>query len=143
MSATAVESPQLSAFREAAERFVAAFNDGDFERASAGFADDFEQVFPPVFPERLVRGRSAWCEFFREMRRDMETWRMDLRAVTEAGPHRFILEVDYDGVGRTSGVETKTRIWNLIDLDDRGRVRRIRDFLDRDEAMAAAAEAPS
>ena len=141
MSTTAVESPQLRAFREAVERFVAAFNDGDFERASTGFAEDVEQQFPPTFPERHVRGRAAWCEFFREMRRDMETWRMTPRDFVEAAPDRFIAEIDYDGVGRSSGVETKIRVWNLVELDDRGRVRRIRDFVDRDEAIAAAAEA--
>jgi ketosteroid isomerase-like protein len=132
------ESAELRAFRQAYEEFVAAFNEGDLERASGGFRDDFEHHLPPGAPERVLTGREAWIGFFGELREMLEGWQTVPREITEIGPRCFVVEYENTGTGRTSGLVALAHVWGVIELDGDGRVHRAREFLDRDEAFAAA-----
>jgi predicted SnoaL-like aldol condensation-catalyzing enzyme len=132
------ESSRLRLFRKGTEQFVAAFNAGDMKRASTALREDFEQHFPPGFTQRVVRGRDAWVEFFEEYLEDMSTWQATALELIEAGPDLFVLGLEYEGTGRSSGLATQMRTWDVIELDENGLMRRDRQFFDRNEALAAA-----
>jgi ketosteroid isomerase-like protein len=137
-SEPATDSARLRAFRAGHAEFVRAFNEGDFERACAGFRDDYEQHFPAGFTERMVRGRDAWRQFFEEFREDVEGWRITPREYIEAGPRTFVVGVENTGVGRASGLQAAIEVWDVVEVDEDDRPFRVREFLDRDEALAAA-----
>ena len=134
----AAESARLRAFRAGYERFVEAFNAGDFERASAALRDDYEHHFPPGFTERTVRGRDAWLRFNEEFTATVDEWAIKAHSYLEASPRCFVVEIEGGGVGRASGAPGAMRVWQVIDLDEDDRVRRVREFTDRAQALAVA-----
>jgi hypothetical protein len=135
---TATESAALKAFRRGHEAFVRAFNAGDFERASQGLSDDYVQHFPPGFTQTVVKGRDAWISFFEEFAEDLEGWKLGPFEYIEAASRCFVVGTDNEGIGRASGLSAAMRVWDVIELDENDRAWRTREFLDRDEALAAA-----
>jgi hypothetical protein len=142
-SAAAKESERLRAFRAATEKLLEAFNEGDYERAFSGSSEDLEQIFPKGFVQDRLVGRRAVIEFFEEFRDDVGKWRLTPTEYLEASPDAFIVGYEAQGIGRTSGISSSFHEWDLIEVDEQGRTRRIRQFWDRDEALAAAAERES
>ena len=131
-------SPLLAEFRKGFDDYAAVFNAGDFERASRILSDDVEQHFPDAFPERMVRGRENWVRFFEEYRRDLGKWEMTLIDSFDAGPRQLIAAVEYVGVGRSSGLRTTFKSWDLVEFDEQGKVKLLRNCSDRDQATAVA-----
>ena len=137
-SEPATEPARVRAFRAGHEEFVAAFNAGDFERASGALSPDYEQRFPAGFTQRVLRGRDAWRKFFEEFGEDVERWQITPLEYIEAGPRCFVVGVENAGVGRASGLAASIKVWDVIELDEQDRAWRVREFLDRAEALAAA-----
>jgi ketosteroid isomerase-like protein len=112
---------------------VEAFNRGDFGRA-------VESLHPDVVWHRVseveapLRGRQA-------VRRFMEPEVFDRQQVeilsTEIVADCVLIEGDFQGLGRGSGIELTQRGWQLWRIRD-GLAIEFRYFLDRDEAVQAA-----
>jgi ketosteroid isomerase-like protein len=130
----------LAMFNAGIETFQARFNAGDFAALGALLSDDFEQDFPKGFPQRSVRGRDNWVSFFEEYRRDLSTWEIKVLASYEAPAGQVIAEIEYIGVGRSSGLRTTFKTWDLIRFDQQGRVERVHQLSDRAEAERLAVE---
>jgi ketosteroid isomerase-like protein len=137
------ESERLRAFRAATEKLLQAFNEGDYERAFSGSSEDLEQIFPKGFVQDRLVGRRAVIKFFEEFRDDVGKWRLTPTEYLEAGPETFIVGYEAQGIGQTTGIASGFEEWDVIEVDSEGRTRRIRQFWDRDEALAAAAERES
>jgi hypothetical protein len=133
-------SAPVDAFRAGFERFAEAFNAGDLVRASQGFTEDYEQVFPPGFTQESIHGREQWVRFFEDFRTDIPDWRIELGEVVELGEGLLAAEYGFKGTGRSSRVASSFDVWGLIELSGSGRIRRTVEFRSRDEAMAAARE---
>jgi ketosteroid isomerase-like protein len=133
----------LRAFRTATEKLLEAFNEGDYELAFSGASEDLEQVFPKGFVQERLVGRRAVIKFFEEFRDDVGKWRLTPTEYLEAGPDTFIVGYEAQGIGQTSGIASGFPEWDVIEVDSEGRTRRIRQFWNRDEALAAAAERES
>jgi ketosteroid isomerase-like protein len=134
----AAASELLTTFRRGFGPWAAAFNAGDFDRAALALSDDIEQRFPEEFPERSVRGRAAWVQFFQEYRRDLATWDVTLLESADAGSNQLIANVEYVGIGRASALRQTFRTWDLVRYDEHGRISLICNFADRAAAEEAA-----
>ena len=134
----ATESARLRAFREGHAAFVDAFNRGDFEAAFSGLADDFVQHFPPGFPQREVHGREGMIASYREFSEHHSGWRLQPREYHQAGPRTFLIGLENEGVGRSSGLPAAAWVWDVLEVDEEGRGIRNREFFDRSEAFRAA-----
>jgi ketosteroid isomerase-like protein len=137
-SPSGVESERLRAFRIGTDRFMEAFNEGDYERAFSGTSEDFEQIFPAGFIQERLVGRRAAIEFFEDFRNDVGAWQLRAKEYIEAGSSTFIVGYETQGVGQASGISGGWREWDVVEVDEEGRTRRIRQFWDRDDALAAA-----
>jgi ketosteroid isomerase-like protein len=123
---------------ERLRRGYEAFNRGDFDAV-------VEFMHPDVVWDRgddarvsieggVVRGREAvrdllMPDIFADQQARVE--RM------ERNGDRVLVEAVFSARGRSSGIELETRSWHVWTMDD-GRARRVRLFLDRDEALQAA-----
>jgi ketosteroid isomerase-like protein len=121
---------------ELVRRIHAADGRGDYELALSFFAPDVVldathmpdgQVFCGLDE---VRGHVAdWRSGWRDFQEEVED-------VLEAGDRVVIFYRDR-GIGRSSGVETEIRYASVWDLHD-GKITRMKNFLDRDEALRHA-----
>jgi len=134
----ATETPRLRAFREGHMAFVEAFNRGDFEAAFAGLRDDFVLHFPLGFPVKELHGREKVIAFYRELREDLDDWRLQPREYFQTGPRTFVIGLENEGVGRTSGLPAVAWVWDVLELDEDDRPVRADEFFDRSEAFQAA-----
>lgn len=132
------ESDELHAFRIAYEEGNRRFAAGDIEGAWAQAADDIEVYPPPGVPERVIHGREAFLAFLRGITESLDGWTMKPREFAQAGPRTFVVGRAIAGSGRASGLVAETELWQIIDLDDRARAIRVREFRDRSQAFRAA-----
>jgi ketosteroid isomerase-like protein len=140
-SAAAKESERLRAFRAATEKLLAAFNEGDYERAFSGSSEDLEQIFPKGFVQDRLVGRRAVIEFFEDFRNHVGNWHLTATEFIEVGHSTFVVGYETQGVGKSSGIAGGFQEWDVIEVDEQGRTCRIRQFWERDEAIATAQEA--
>lgn len=131
------ESATLRAFRERFERFVERFNAHDVERAARGLSADVEQHFPAGFTTEVLRGRDEWIKFFTDFFQVVPDWQMRGAYFEQLARDRFIVGIEYEGSGRTSGAGGNYGVWDIVELDEGGRVRRIYEYTDRQSAYEA------
>ena len=101
-------------------------------------APDLEWITAPNTPglEAVYRGREGFVEFMRTWTEDFE-WSIDLERVIDAGNDRVVAVFQQQATGRASGARVELQMALLYELD-KGRVVRMRNFLDPDEALEAA-----
>jgi ketosteroid isomerase-like protein len=115
-----------------------AFNRDDLDGVLATFAADCELHEPPEMPDRLEEGYRghagirAWMENLRETAEA----RFEPRQVIEAG-EPIVAELESTGRGTAGGVPFAWTTFAVIGIRD-GKLHRIRAFLTREEALAAA-----
>jgi hypothetical protein len=138
--APAESAAESRTVREAFTRFVDAFNEGDIERAFAEVTEDFAVILPPGFPERTVSGRDNAINYYRSLWESLN-WQVVVQEVRPAGPHRFLVELLGHGAGSNSGLQTDRLFWGLLEVED-GKGRRLHEYADREQALAAAGLRP-
>lgn len=124
-------------FGKAIRRSLAAFNGGDFESAFAGVAPDVEwHTAEWVFEADVIHGRAALIEAFRRMR-DAGEWQVAVQGVEQLADGLFLVHQRGTATGRTTGIVTHRHFFQLFEVGPQG-TQRVREFAEREEAIAAA-----
>lgn len=123
---------------EAVKRAVAAVNERDVDRYLANCTDDFELHTPAAPIGGAYEGLVAVRRFFADIQDTSPDFRLDLERVEAIGADRVLAFLRVSASGRASGIATAegrptTNVYDLVD----GKIRRVRVFFDRQEALDA------
>ncbi len=124
-----------------AELVRALFDDfarGDYDAALARLDPDVDWGEPPDMPESVggYRGREGVVSEFGRFMAAWEELEVRLEEVREVG-ERVVVLTHWRGRSKGAGIEVDQRVAQLYELSD-GKVRRLRQFRTREEAVAAA-----
>jgi ketosteroid isomerase-like protein len=129
--------PPLDAFRNAYMVANEAFNRHDFDGAFFGLHPDLVWETAVNVPgPQVFRGREGVVEAFTGLLEEFPDWRVEPQEFVEAEDAILVRNVGV-ATGRESGVPIRqpfTQMWEFSD----GRPIRVREFLDHDDALAAA-----
>lgn len=121
------------------ERAIAAVNERDVEGYLACCTEDVELRTPVAEVGGTYQGRDGIRRFFADIEDAGPDFRIHAERIEAVGVNRVIAFARISARGRASGlpaaVDTPTT--NVYDLAG-GKIRRIRIFLDREEALEAA-----
>jgi ketosteroid isomerase-like protein len=121
---------------EVVRRAYDAFNRRDLQAALDVFDSDAEWIpYLAGLEESAYRGRNEIATMWGEVRRDFSAFRVEVLEVLDLGG-TIVLEVAFHGIGRGSGAEARTTIFQVISFRD-GKVLRVHGFRDRREALEA------
>jgi ketosteroid isomerase-like protein len=103
---------------------------------SESFAESFELVLPPTYPEggQIFRGREGLKRWIASITEIWDEWRMEPERFI-AADDRVVVLIHILARGQLSGVELDretAHIWSMAD----GRVTRCEVYFDRSEALA-------
>jgi ketosteroid isomerase-like protein len=103
---------------------------------SESFAESFELVLPPTYPEggQIFRGREGLKRWIASITEIWDEWRMEPERFI-AADDRVVVLIHILARGQLSGVELDretAHIWSVAD----GRVTRCEVYFDRSEALA-------
>jgi ketosteroid isomerase-like protein len=124
---------------EIVERAVAAINQRDIAGYLACCTDDVELIW--ITPTSDVAGASfEGADGIRRFFADIADFNPDFNIAFErleaVGTDRVLAFMQLTGSGRASGIPTDAETGNVYDLVD-GRIKRIRVFFDREQALEA------
>ena len=122
---------------EVVKRAVAAVNARDIDSYLADCTEDVELRTPLAPIGGVYQGADAIRRFFADIEDTGPDFRLDLERVAAIGEGRVLAFLQVTASGRTTGIPTPATTTNLYDIVD-GKIRRIRIFLDRQEALEAA-----
>ena len=122
---------------ETVRRAVAAVNARDIDRYLACCTEDVELRTPLAPIGGVYEGPDDIRRFFADIEDTAPDFRLDLDRVEAIGEDRVLAFLRVTASGRTTGIPTPAPTTNLYDVVD-GKIRRIRIFLDRQEALEAA-----
>jgi ketosteroid isomerase-like protein len=120
------------------ERAIAAMNARDIDGYLACCTEDIE-LQTPLTP---IAGAYACPDGIRRFLNDVEDaapdFRIELQRAEATGASRVIASTRVSSTGRASGISLLNESTNVYDFA-KGRINRVRIFLDRREALRAAA----
>jgi ketosteroid isomerase-like protein len=114
---------------EVVKRAIAAVNDRDVDRYLACCTEDIQMRTPMAPIEGVYEGADAIRRFFANIQDTSPDFRIEVERLDSIAPNRVL------AFGHTTATDTPAV--NIYDLTD-GKIRRIRIFLDRQEALEAA-----
>ena len=123
---------------EIVERAVAAVNDRDIDSYLACCTEDI-QLQTPVSPiEGIYKGSEGIKRYFADLRDAGPDFRITIDRLESVGADRVVGFLRLNMSGRASGITLGSDIpaTNLYDFID-GKIKRVRIFLDRQEALEA------
>ena len=140
-------------FYAAIERYLASFDSG--EDLAAALAEEREQVRADTIREAqtLIHEDATWetswssapfhgpmgiIDYGVGFTDSMREWSWEIESFTEVGEH-VIVDVTVYTRGKSSGVPTEQRMWNVFDVAA-GRITRYREFVDEAGARAAVSQ---
>jgi ketosteroid isomerase-like protein len=127
---------------DAFKRAVDAYNRGDVDAFLSAFdpAAEWHTLTQAVFggESTLYRGHEGIRQFVQEVDDALADVRAECAEIRDLG-ERIVAVGQLRGRGRSSGAAAETPIGWVVDFVD-GKVIRMRDYLDPEEALAAAAE---
>jgi ketosteroid isomerase-like protein len=115
-------------------RVVAAVNAHDLEGYLACCREDVELQLPLV--AGVYEGPEGIRRWFADIEDAAPDFHIDLRGVKAFGGNQVLAFIHTASTGRASGIPMAAEATNVYDLID-GKIRRIRIFLDRTEALRA------
>ena len=123
---------------EVVRQVVDAFNRRDWVAWESHWHPDAEWCDPPEAPGSGVhRGLESIRQYFDELLEiGADGWNVEVDAIESVGRNRVLIQARSVLVGRESGIPIEDGLFQLVDLGD-GRVRRVRNFRSRREALAA------
>jgi uncharacterized protein len=113
---------------------------GDYEQALAHFASDVEFDATHMPDGQVFRGLAEVRDHIADWRARWSDFEEDVEDIIDAGEHVVIFYCDA-GTGRSSGARTEIRYASVWDVRD-GKIWRMKNFLDRAEALRYAGLAP-
>jgi ketosteroid isomerase-like protein len=122
---------------EIVERAIAAVNDQDLDAYLACCTDDVELTTPLDGLAGVYQGAEGVRRFFSELGDATPDFKIEIEHLTPVGASRVLAFMRVTATGRSTGIPTATDTGNIYDVEG-GRIRRIRIFVDRDEALKAA-----
>ena len=131
------DRPPLEAFRRAYMLANEAFNRHDFESAFFGFHPELEWHAVMHTPgPTVLYGRAGVIAAFQALLEEFPDWRVEPQEFIE-GEDAIVVRNIGAGTGRESGVpidQPFSQVWEFSE----GRPIRVREFLDHEQALAAA-----
>jgi ketosteroid isomerase-like protein len=125
---------------DAFERAIDAYNRGDVDAFLSVFdpAAEWHTLTQAVFggQSTVYRGHEGIRRFVREVDEALADVRAECAEIRDLG-ERIVAVGQLRGRGRSSGAAAETPIGWVVDFAD-GKVVRMRDYLDPDEALEAA-----
>jgi ketosteroid isomerase-like protein len=122
---------------EVARRAFESFNRRDLAGAVAAFERDAEWMpYLASLEEESYRGRDDIERMWREVLRDIPDLRMELVRVVADSPETVVLEVEFVGMGKASGADIRTAIFQAASFSD-GKITRVQGFRTATEALDA------
>jgi ketosteroid isomerase-like protein len=122
---------------EAIGRAIAAVNARDIDGYLALCTDDIELRTPLVDVTGPYEGPEGIRRFFRDIEDAGPNFHMQLEHVEPVGEDRAVAFLKTHASGRSSGIPLDLETTNVYDLAD-GKIRRVRIFSDRQQALEAA-----
>jgi ketosteroid isomerase-like protein len=119
---------------ETVRRAIAAINTRDIDAYLACCTENVELLLPMAGAEYL--GANAIKRFFTDIEDTGPDFRIEVERVQAIGDSTVLALLRVGSTGRASGIVTSAHSANVYDFVD-GKMRRIRIFLDRDEALKA------
>ncbi|HZA59267.1 MAG TPA: nuclear transport factor 2 family protein [Solirubrobacterales bacterium] len=119
------------------ERAVAAINQRDIDGYLACCTDDVELITPLADIAGAYEGADGIRRFFADIADANPDFNLAFERLEAVGTDRVLAFMQLTGSGRASGIPTSAETGNVYDLVD-GRIKRIRVFSDREEALEAA-----
>ena len=117
---------------------IAALNDRDVDRYLSLCDPDIELQSPAAALEGTHVGEEGVRRFFAQVEESMQSFRVEIDSLSEAGDGRVLLAGQLT-VTSTTGVTMAHALHNVYDVEA-GLLRRVRGFFDPEEARGAAAE---
>jgi ketosteroid isomerase-like protein len=119
---------------ETVERAIAAINARDIDGYLACCTENVELLTPlaPVGAEYV--GADGIRRFFTDIEDVGPDFRIEVQSVQAVGDNNVIAFIRTSSTGRASGIATGIESTNVYDFAD-DKIKRIRIFLDRDEAL--------
>ena len=106
------------------------------EGAFAAISPDAE--WKPPFMREAVRGKDAWLTLVSGWLEAADDWRISVEDVSDLGGEQ-VLCISQNAIrGKDSGVPVHQRIFTVVTVRD-AQIVLIRDFTEREDALAAAA----
>jgi ketosteroid isomerase-like protein len=121
---------------ELVRQLIAALNEGDVERYLSFCSEDVELVSPVAGLEGSNVGADGVRRFFEQLKEVAQTFRLTIESYREVSTGRVLAEGELAFVS-ARGIPVTQAIYNVYDLGD-GKLIRVRAFLDREAALAAA-----
>jgi ketosteroid isomerase-like protein len=110
---------------------------GEFDLGRV-FAADAEWIpAPELQGPAIYRGREGFIEFMRDWTEVFDEWSLRLERLIEAGDDRVVALAHQSARGKGSGVPVELHFGMVFELEA-GRVVRMRNFLDPQQALEAA-----
>jgi ketosteroid isomerase-like protein len=124
---------------QAVKRAIAAVNERDVDRYLACCTADVQLQPAWAAIEGIYEGPDAIRRFFADLGDTSADFRLEIERLELVGPDRVIAFLLARGSGRVSGVHAESDVPSASVYDFlNGKIRRIRIFLDRQEALEAA-----
>ena len=134
---------------EVVRRAIAAANERDVDRYLALCTDDIQLQTPWTGIEGVYEGRDAIRRFFTDLRDTASDFHLSIERLDSIRSDQVLVFLRAHVSGRASGITVRSEslsseppqagvpTGNVYDLS-KGKISRIRIFLDRDEALEAA-----
>jgi hypothetical protein len=123
---------------EIVERVIAALNERDIDRYLSCCTDDIQLRTPWAEVEGVYQGRDGIRRFFTDLDISPD-FQIKVESLEPIGTDRVLAFLRVTASGRSSGIPaaSNTPTANVYDLAN-GKIKRIRIFLDRAQALEAA-----
>jgi ketosteroid isomerase-like protein len=122
---------------EVVRRAFEDFNRRDLAAAVDAFDPDAEWVpYLAALEEEIYRGRDEIERMWREVLKDVPDFQIELVEVVAEGADTVVVEVDFLGMGRASGADIRTTVYQAASFRD-GKVLSVHGFRTAGEALGA------
>jgi hypothetical protein len=134
---------------EVVRGLISAVNDRDLDRYLAHCTQNILLETPWAAVEGAYEGPDAMRRFFSDLRDTLPDFQLEIERLEPVGADRILALLRVSATGRASGIAAGTDVLGatggdmptatIYDLAD-GKIRRIRVFLDRTEALEVAVQ---
>jgi len=122
---------------EVVKRAVEAINQADIEGYLACCTEGVQLVTPVADVAGAYDGPQGIRRFFTDIGDAAPDFKIVIEHLEAVGPDRVLAFMQTTGTGRASGIPIENATGNVYDFVD-GKIKRIRVFFDREEALEAA-----
>jgi hypothetical protein len=116
---------------------VTALNERDIDGYLTCCTQDVQLVPPTAQIEGAYEGPSGVRRFFADVQDAGPDFRLEVESLESFAPALVLASLRATASGRTTGIDSDLQITNVYELDN-GKIRRVRVFRNRAEALNAA-----